>query len=120
MAFADPQTVTINAVAQTMPRTGSGINTGTFTEADGTTKLTIAHQYGKRSRRTIRLEDSKIATNPFDTSLNQQVSATVYLVVDVPPQGYTIAEQKLIVDGFLAYLTASSGAKVSQLLGGEN
>jgi hypothetical protein len=45
---------------------------------------------------------------------------SVYVVVDVPPQGYTITEQKYVVDALVAYLTASSGAKVTQLLGGEN
>jgi hypothetical protein len=46
---------------------------------------------------------------------------STYLVVDLPAAGgYTVAEAKLIVDGLTAYLTASSGAKVTQLLGGEN
>jgi hypothetical protein len=43
-----------------------------------------------------------------------------YIVVDIPVQGYTVVEQKQIVDGLTAYLTASSGARVTQLLGGEN
>lgn len=120
MAFADPQTVTISAVAQTMPRTSSGVNSGEFTESDGTSKLVVKHQYGKRTRREIRYTDTKIAANPFDTTMNQQVSSSVYLVVDAPPQGYTVTELKAITDGFLAYLTASSGAKVLQFLGGES
>jgi hypothetical protein len=121
MSFADPQSVTINAVAQSMPRVSSGDNSGTFQKDDGTYRLKVSHQYGKRTRRTIRLDANKIAANPFDTSLNQQVSMSVYLVVDVPAngQGYTITETKQIVDGLTAYLTASSGAKVTQLLGGE-
>lgn len=121
MSFADPQSVTINAVAQNMPRVSNGDNKGAFSKDDGTYQLKISHQYGKRTRRTIRLDAQKIATNPFDTSLNQQVSMSVYVVVDVPAngQGYTITEQKQIVDGLTAYLTASSGAKVTQLLGGE-
>jgi len=45
---------------------------------------------------------------------------SAYLVVDVPVTGYTVAEAKQIVDGLTAYLTASSRAKVTQLLGGEN
>jgi hypothetical protein len=45
---------------------------------------------------------------------------SAYLVVDVPKQGYSIAEQKQIVDALTAYLTASSGARVTQLLGGES
>lgn len=120
MSFADPQSVTINAVAQSMPRTSSGVNTGSFTKDDGTYGLVVSHTYGKRTRRTIRINGKKIAANPFDTTLNQEVSLSCYLVVDVPPQGYTIAETKLVIDGFLAYLTASSGARITQLLGGEN
>jgi hypothetical protein len=45
---------------------------------------------------------------------------SVSLAVDVPLTGFTIAEQKQIVDALTAYLTASSGSKVTQLLGGEN
>jgi hypothetical protein len=45
---------------------------------------------------------------------------SVYVVVDVPIQGYTVVEQKQIVDALTAYLTASTGARVTQLLGGEN
>jgi hypothetical protein len=120
MAFADPQSVTINAVAQSMPRTSSGVNTGTFTKDDGTYKVTVSHSYGKRTRRSIRIDGKKIAADPFDTTRNEQVSMSFYVVVDVPPQGYTVAEQKLVIDGFLTYLTASSGAKITQLLGGEN
>jgi hypothetical protein len=51
--------------------------------------------------------------------VNQSYSTSVYLVVDAPLVGYTIAEQKQIVDALVAYLTASSGARVTQLLGGE-
>jgi hypothetical protein len=44
----------------------------------------------------------------------------VYIVVDVPKVGFSIAEQKQLVDGLTAYLTASSGARTTQLLGGED
>jgi hypothetical protein len=120
MSFADPQSVTINAVAQSMPRTGSGLNSGTFTQDDGTNSLLVSHQYGKRTRRVIRLNDNKIAADPFDTTRNERVSMSVSLVVDVPPQGYTLTETKYVVDALVAYLTAGSGSKVTQLLGGEN
>jgi len=43
-----------------------------------------------------------------------------YVVVDVPVNGYTVTEEKALVDALAAYLTASTGAKVTQLLGGEN
>lgn len=120
MSFADPQSVTVNAVAQSMPRTGSGSGSGTWRKDDGTYDLAVNHSYGKRTRRVIRFNGNKIAADPFDTTRNERVSMSVYLVVDVPTQGYTTAEQKLVVDGFIDYLDAASGAKVTQLLGGEN
>lgn len=120
MAFADPQSVTINAVANSLPRISSGVNQGAFSKDDGSVKLSVAHTYAKRTRRTIRLDHSKISSDPLNTAQNQRYSMSAYLVVDVPTTGYTLAEQKQIVDGLVAYLTASTGARVTQLLGGEN
>lgn len=120
MAFSDPQTVTINAVAQTLPRTSSGVDAGVFTKDDGNVKLSVSHNYGKRIRRTVRLEHSKVAPDPLISSTNIKYGMTAYLVIDVPVTGYSVTEAKQIVDGLTAYLTATSGARVTQLLGGEN
>lgn len=120
MAFADPQSVTINAVANSLPRISSGPNTGSFQKDDGTVKLSVAHAYNKRIRRTIRLDHKKIAADPLQPSTNTLFSMSTYIVCDVPETGYTLVEQKQIVDALVAYLTASSGARVTQLLGGEN
>lgn len=122
MAFSDPQSVTINSVAQTLPRTSSGVNAGVFTKDDGSVKLTVSHQYGKRTRRTLRIDHQKLVADPLLTNTNQRVSLSTYIVVDLPSAGlgYTVAEAKQIVDALTAYLTASSGANATKLLGGEN
>jgi len=120
MSFAHPQSVTINAVPYSLPRTGSGINSGSFATNDSTVKMSVSHQYGKRTRRTIRIDHSKFATDPTNSALQVPRSMSCYIVADVPVQGYTAAEQKQIVDAFVAYLAASSGAQVAKLLGGEN
>jgi hypothetical protein len=120
MSFSDPQSVTVNAVAISLPRTSSGVNSGVFTSSDGNARLSVAHAYGKRTRRTIRLDSSKVAADPLLPTQNVKLSNSVYLVVDAPVAGFTNTELKQAVDGFLAALTASSGAKVTQLLGGEN
>jgi len=120
LAFTDPQSVTIGGVTSSLPRTGSGPNTGTFKSNDGLITLQVSSQYGKRTRRTLRLEHSKVAPDPLISSTNVKYSATVYMVVDTPVTGYTVAQQKEIVDAFAAFLTASSGANVTKLLGGEN
>lgn len=119
MAFSDPQSVTINAVANTLPRVGISTNSGVFKKDDGTVTLTVSQQNGKRNRRTIRIDHQKVAADPFQTGLNDTFSMSTYLVVDTPTVGYTLTEAKQIVDALTAYLTASSGARVTQLLGGE-
>jgi stage III sporulation protein SpoIIIAA len=120
MAFADPQSITINAIAKSLPRTSNGLDSGAFTKDDQEVKLSVSHAYAKRNRRTLRVDHQKITTDTLDPTINSLYTMSVYIVVDVPKVGYTIAEQKQVVDGFTAYLTASSGAKVTQLLGGEN
>lgn len=120
MSFADPQSVTINAVAISMPRTSSGVNSGTFTASDGNTRLSVAHAYGKRTRRTIRLDNQKLTSDPMLPNQNVLLSNSISLVVNTPPSGFTNTELKQQIDGFLAALTATSGAKITQLLGGEN
>lgn len=120
MAFADPQSVTINAVANSLARTGLSLNQGLFLKDDGLVGLVIGQNVGpKRIRRSLRLNHAKIAADPFVTGVNNKYSMSAYLVVDLPVVGYTVAEAKQVVDGLTAYLTASSGAKVTQLLGGE-
>lgn len=120
MSFSDPQSVTINAVAQSLPRVGSGVDKGEFRKDDGNVGLLVSHQYGKRTRRTIRLNYSKIAADPLISAQNIKYSMSAYLVVDLPVTGFTVAEAKYVVDALTAYLTASSGARATQLLGGEN
>jgi len=120
VAFADPQSVTISGTAISLPRTSSGANTGAFTSADGLVQMQVSNSYGKRYRRQLKLTQSKISADPLVPSQNVRSSMSCYIVVDVPVNGFTVAEEKALVDAFTAYLSASTGAKVTQLLGGEN
>jgi hypothetical protein len=120
MAFADPQVWDVNAVAKSMPRVGQGINVGDFRTDDGIFSVHVQHAYGKRTRSVIRLTQTKIAADPFDASLNQQVSMTVSLIVDKPVQGFTIVEQGYVVKAMLDELAASSAALTTKFLGGES
>lgn len=120
MALSDPQSVTINAIPVSMPRISSGINSGVYASNDGTVALTASHQYGRRNRHRIRLDHSKVAPDPFTTANNIKYSMSTTFIVDVPPTGYTNAEAKQVVDGYIAALSASSGTLITKLLGGEN
>lgn len=121
MAYADPQTVTINAVANSLPRISSDKNSGAFRKDDSNVALTVQHQFLKsRVRHTARIDYRKIAADPLIAAQNLQYSMSAYVVFDVPLIGYTIAEQKLNVDALSLWLTASSGANTTKLLGSEN
>jgi hypothetical protein len=118
--LADPQSVTINAVATSLPATSRDVNASIYNSSDSTVKLTISHNYAKRTRRTVRLDQNKITADPLVPAQNQKVSLSAYLVIDHPVTGFTNTEIKYIVDALTAYLTASSGAKVTSVLGGES
>ncbi len=118
--FADPQSLTINAVANSLPRTSSGVNAGVFTKDDGNVKMSVSHSYGKRTRRQLRVDFRKVAADPLATGFNKEYSFSTYLVVDHPPVGFTNTEVKYVIDALTAFLTASSGANVTKLLGGES
>jgi hypothetical protein len=120
MALSDPQSVTINAVAISLPRTGSGTSSGTFSSNDGTVQETISHQYGKRNRHLFRIDHSKIAADPLISAQNIKYTMSFYVVADVPVTGYTVVEVKQVIDGFITQLNASSGALITKMLGGEN
>lgn len=118
--LSDPQSMTINAVAKSLPRVVAGVNTGGFSMDDGTLKLNISHTYGKRTRRMVRVDFSKIAADPLVSAQNIKYSMSTYLVFDTPITGFTVAEAKQVIDGFLAYMSASSGAVITKVLGGES
>jgi hypothetical protein len=90
--FADPQTVTINAIAKSLARTESGDHGGGFESAVDGLVLSINHALARRYRSTVRLDVSKISSDPLVPSTNRPYSMSVYLVMDVPPQGFSTAE----------------------------
>lgn len=120
MSYSDPQSLTISGTAVSLPRTSSGTNAGAFTSSDGLVQLSVSSAYGKRTRRTLRVAHSKVSSDPIIPNQNVRSSMSTYIVVDTPVNGYTAAEIKGVVDALVAFLTATAGSKVTQLLGGEN
>jgi hypothetical protein len=114
--YADPQTLN----AQTLPRTTSAQDRGEFRLADKTHSLKVSHTYAKRSRHLARYDHSKIAADPFTAGQSVRYSASVYLVVDAPNDGYTAAELKALADAFVAWASASTGANLTKLIAGES
>lgn len=121
MSFPDPLVVTVNAIAQSMAMNdASKPYSKSYKKDDDSYSAVVSHTYGKRTRSTYRLNQKKFTPDPFIPAQNMQVSASVYLVVDRPITGMTNAELKLMVEGFCASLTATSGANIVKLLAGES
>jgi len=119
--FTDPQTVTVNAVAKTLPRTATGPGSASvYTLDDGSIKLSISHTVGAKARRVVRLDHRKTAADPLNPTQNRPYTMSTYIVTETPVVGYTVAEAKQIVDALLGFLTASSGAAITKVLGGES
>lgn len=120
MALTEPQSVTIASVANSLPRVAVQGNSSTYKSNDGNVTLTISHQYGKRNRHLVRLEHKKIAPDPLISSQNIVHGMACHLVIDTPVTGYTVPQQKEIVDALLGFLTASSSAVITKVAGGES
>jgi hypothetical protein len=120
MAFADPQSVTVGGSAVSMPRVSSDTNAGRFAAADGSLDFEVSHQYGKCVVNRLRLHQSKIVADPLQPTINLPLDHSITVIYNGPKSGIPLADKKALVDALVAYLGASSGARVSQLLGGEN
>jgi hypothetical protein len=122
MALSDPQTITLDGNDIVLPRTGIGPTSSTYSVDTGTNgvKLTVSHNRGKRSRHSVRLDTATTVADPLFPSVNVPKSASVYLVCDVPLNGIPMSS---IVDGVQAlceFLTDSSNAVITKVLGGES
>ncbi len=120
MALADPQSITISGTPISLPRTSTGDGESEYSSSDGLVQLSLANAYGRRTRRVVRIDHSKITTDPFISTQNVKVSMSNYMVFDLPPAGYSNADVTAIYTGFKTLLTASSDLVITKLLGGES
>jgi len=123
VSFTDPHSITIGGTTSPLPRIGDlGDHGSEYQSADGNVVLQVSHDAvkGGRTRSMVRVNTAKVTADPFKPAENVKVTMSVYMVADTPPAGYTEAEQKALVDGFIAMLNATSGADITKLLAGEH
>lgn len=115
--FADPQTV----ASQSLVRIGSPTpaTRGSFKSSDDVYNFDIVQNSTKtRKRREFRFTKNAVAADPI-SAVNKAISASVIVAVDEPWYGFTDAELVTMVTGLCTWLTASTNAKLEQLLDGE-
>jgi hypothetical protein len=114
--LADPQSVTINAVATSLPKTNVGPTSNVYTAADGNTSMTTKQNVTtSRFRREVRLSQKKIAADPI-SAVNKEIGVSVYLVVDEPRAGFSDTEIGYLIEALKDWLTSGNQLKI---LGGE-
>lgn len=120
MAFTDPQTITISGVTTPLPLVSRGEDGAKYSSGDGLIDLSASHAYGRRTRRVLRVDHSKVSADPFIPSQNREESMSCYMVFDLPKVGYTNTEALAVYTGFKTQFTASTDALIVKLLGGES
>lgn len=118
--FTDPQTITVNAEAKSLPRTESEGTRSSYSKDDGTLTLSVSHLETKNSRirRQVRLDFNKIADDPYVAGNSRMQSGSIYFVVDEPDAGqFTNAELLLNAKALIAWMT---DANVTKVLAGEH
>lgn len=114
--LADPQSVTINAVATPLPKTQNGSTQNVYTSADGVTTMTTKQNItASRFRREVRLSQHKVVADPI-SGLNKDLGVSTYLVIDEPKAGFSDTEIGYLIDALKTWLTSANYNKV---LGGE-
>lgn len=111
--LADPQTVTVNAIAKVMARilTDSKGKT-TYATPDGLFTLQISHAIsGGKVRTLARLDQKLVVTNPLD-STNDYEFLTTYYVTERPEIGVTGAQVEQQWVGFKTWLDATMIGKL--------
>lgn len=116
--FADPQSVTYNAVAKSLPATGRTDTTSTYALNDSgvTYLLTLSHQFKTRNRVVARLQRSAYASDPLVPAQNILASATATLTMDFQNTGMTAADVQLLGKALVAW---ASDANLLKLVNGE-
>ena len=119
MSFADPISVTINAVAKSLQRISQDGRTGSFESVADGLALKISHSIkGKRASRMVRLDRTVLRADAI-TGLNTPVTDSVWIVYSAPT-GLTVplAEQKHLLNALADMI--KTAAHQDKFLNGES
>jgi hypothetical protein len=111
--FADPITTKVGADSVTLPRVTAGKDSAVYRDPnfratpDGETGLEVfvSHMYGKRTRRTFRVNAVKNMGGQATFLSSPTVSMSTYLVLDTPASGFAKAEILNIVGSLLELIS---------------
>jgi hypothetical protein len=115
--FSDPQSVTVNSVAQSLPRIQIDGSKAIYQKNDGLFTLTVSHEPRKDDRisHKVRLEQKAIVTDPL-TAANDYDTLSLSVEINRPAFGFSLVQIEQLTTAFVAWL---STANVDKLYGKE-
>lgn len=116
--LTDPQTITVNSVAKTMPKVETSGQSATYSLPDQTFSLRISHQTNKqkgtgkiRIRSAAVFAQRAVVPDPL-TSVNDYETVSVQLVLDRPEVGFSSTQIDQMVTGFKTWLDSTMVGKL--------
>lgn len=126
--LSDPTVITVNAVAQSMPRISQNGQSSMYKKSDGTFRLEISHQLNeqKRARNTssgiqtvrqnvvrslVRFVKRAIVADPV-SSANDYEELGIQLVITRPEVGFSATDLDQCWAGFKAWLDTTNTTKI--------
>ena len=120
MALSDPQSVTIDGTAFSLPLISRQDGVAKYVSADQTVSETVRQDATSATKRSsFAFQASYLVTDPV-TGLVTRKQTNVSILITRPVVGRAIADDVKLVLGACAYASASSGAVVTRILSGES
>lgn len=115
--LTDPQILTVNSVAKSMPRIMIEGQKSTYQTSDEIFKLIVSHlRSGKRIRTMSRVEQRAVVQDPLSLE-NDYDTLPIYTVIDRPEVGFSVAQIQQLAAAHFALMTPTF---IAQLVGGES
>jgi len=112
MAFADPQSLTIAGVANSLPRTSTDGSKSVYMKSDENVTQTVSHQKsGGRINSLVRYDQRVVAADVL-TAENKFQTATVKVIFERPLVGFTAQQIKDLWNAIKAQLNDAAVDKV--------
>lgn len=119
--FSDPISLTISGAAKNLPRVSVDGSRSVYSTDTGDYVLTVSHVKSKRKRSVFRIDQKKIAADPFNAERNVEANQAAFLVLDAPLNGmFAVTEQKALIDAVADALKANAGALATKFVAGES
>lgn len=104
MSFADPSSVTINAVVKSLFRVTTGDRAALYESVPDGLKLKISHIVKSRASRMVRLDRTVLRADPL-TGLNTPITDSIWIVYNVPAGTVVpLAEQKYMLSALADFI----------------